>query len=138
MLPHTHLSLPLRTSLSLSIPLSHTYSLSISAPLKALTVREETEYPSTHTHSAEWRQHTLLSQRTQALSHTHIHTHAHGEDRRWTEAPAVERPLAAVRHVGGGALLAVPCALQSSKHLPSPHERSLSGSAVAEGLAGMT
>lgn len=50
------------------------------------------------------------------------------------EASAIACPLVAVRHVGGGALLAVPCLLQSSKHLPSPN----AGSAVAEGLAGMT
>lgn len=50
-------------------------------------------------------------------------------------ASAVAGPLAAVRHVGGGALLAVPCPLQSSKRLPS---RSLPSSAVADGLAGMT
>lgn len=46
-------------------------------------------------------------------------------------------PLAAVRHVGGGALFTVPCPTQSSKHLPLP-ECSLPDSAVADGLAGMT
>ena len=126
LLQHTHLFLSL--SCCPSLPLSH--CLSISEPAAALTVREETLFSLTA--------HRVEPALTRRQTKTHTHTHASQDNRRWTEAPAIACPLAAVRHVGGGDLLSVPCLLQSSKHLPSPPERSLPGSAVAEGLAGMT
>lgn len=46
-------------------------------------------------------------------------TNAQEGKRRQMKASAAG-PLAAVRHVGGGALFTVPCPTQSSKHLPSP------------------
>lgn len=103
-LPHTPLSLSLS-----SLSLSHTASASRS-----------------HWQHQQWG--TRLCFHTQprveaALANTQKRTHsrAQEENGRWIETPAVACPLAAVRHVGGGgALLAVPCQLQSSKHLPSP------------------
>lgn len=128
---HTPLSLSLLPSLSLCLPLSS--PLTVPQHLGA-TGSTDSEGRRLFTHgSSEWRR-----ANTQRRIHTHSHTHARGENGRWTEAPAVACPLAAVRHVGGGggALLTVPCPLQSSKHLPSsphPPERLLPGSAVAEG-----
>ena len=106
-LPHTPISLSLSLSLPLSLPLSH--CLSILEPPAAQTVRGRDSVFLTQ-HQSGGKKHT----------HTHSHTCTRRK-RRWTEAPAVACPLAAVRHVGGGgALLAVPCPLQPSKHLPSP------------------
>lgn len=103
---------PLCRALTLRILLSH--CLSIVEPPAALAVRYECGL----TRGTEWRQQSIIAGKGEKKK-SDTCTNAQEGKRRWMKASAAG-PLAAVRHVGGGALFTVPCPTQSSKHLPSP------------------